>query len=340
MNKKGPFRHKILSGLLILLTLTVVSTSTLAFASPVNVQSRSAILEFDGQRLAVPKDQYIFMINGTNYVPIRFLSYALNKHVAWDAKTKTVIVKEPTELEKVQLKEYLVNLVIRDDQPSATGGSPLSVTPMQARFVFENEPKALPDGQSVYNLNGWIYVPIRFMSESIGIEIRWDGKTGTISAETPAYQDAQKQEGKPAGDNPKGEATPPVPAAPSQPAAPPAVPAPSGGGGGGAVSKPSKESIESAAEQQLQVLRDQCVSSLTGLGLQYLGESDEQKKNDLIAQGQAKLAECTSQFNQIVSQTESQLTANGYSTEILQYFRDTFERELATGRELLEGLLP
>lgn len=310
----------------VLLGLHLTALSAFAATPQVKVESRAADIVFDGKRLAIPQGQYIFMINGTNYVPIRFISYALQKNVGWDPKTKTVTVQEPNKQEQAMLKEYLINAVAKDGQLSAEGGKKLSVAPVQAKFVFEGKTVQLPKGLSGYMLNNSIYVPIRFMSESVGTEIKWDGKTGKITAETPAYKKQQDQAQTDTGTETGTDGGGAIGGSPGGP------------GPGSGSDNTSYASITANAEKQLNALKDGCYGSLMDLGMKYLASSDEQEKKQLLAQGDAKLTECTNSFNQIIAKTEQQLTANGHSTAILADYRKAFEDEIKAGRELMKGM--
>lgn len=318
-------RRKVWAAVLsVTLGLFALQASAGAATKPttVKVESRAADLVFDGQKLAIPNNQYIFMVNGTNYVPVRFTGYALQKNVQWDPVTKTVTVKDPTELEAKTLKEYLMNAVIQDNVSSAKGGTKLTITPVQAKFVFDGKVVTLPKGQSVYNLNGSIYIPVRFMSESVGTEIKWDGKSGKISAESPAYKKQQEENANPNNPNPNNPDG-------QQPGTNP------GGTPGGTTpgAKPTYESITSSTEQQLRSLESTCTTNL--MNIVTSSASGTQKKTDL----DNTLSQCKSQFNSIVNGAEQQLTSNGYSTAIIAEYRSYFEQQLKAGEDLLKALL-
>ncbi|KRE51282.1 stalk domain-containing protein [Paenibacillus sp. Soil522] len=82
-------------------------------AKPVKVQSVSVRLNFNGRNLTLPAGQYAFALQGTTYVPLRFIAYAL-QNVQWDAKNTSVAVNAPSSQELTYLGEYLDNLKIID----------------------------------------------------------------------------------------------------------------------------------------------------------------------------------------------------------------------------------
>ncbi|WP_169306620.1 copper amine oxidase N-terminal domain-containing protein [Cohnella pontilimi] len=298
----------------------------------VKVQSKSVQLVFDGKTLALPQGQYVFMVNNTNYVPLKFFSNALRKSVKWEAKTKTVTVNEPTAEELVLLQDYFLASVAKQGQLSSKGGVQLKVSTIQAKFIFEGKAKVLPKGQSAYIVNGSMYVPIRFMSESVGTNIQWDGKAGRITAESAAYK-KEKLEGQ----QDPWEGTGDPPSAGGDGGTIGGGGAGGGaGGGGGTPAKPSYESITGNAESQLHALENSCINQLMGIASSASGASAE-KKEELKSQGQAVVSQCTASFNQIVNDTEQLLKTNEYSTGIIQQFRDYFNKQLAAGQAILES---
>ncbi|WP_376744668.1 stalk domain-containing protein, partial [Paenibacillus typhae] len=62
-------------------------------------------------------------------------------------------------------------------------------------------------------LNGSLYVPLRFLSESVGNKISWDQKTKTITAASAGYQ--EQSGGSTGGATPSVTATPAPTSAPS-----------------------------------------------------------------------------------------------------------------------------
>jgi hypothetical protein len=294
------------------------STTSKAATSTIKVQSMNVKMIFDGVSIQPPAGQYVFMYNNTTYVPLRFMSYALQKSVSWDAKNVKVTVAEPNSSELVVIKEYLMNAT--NGNSASAGAKNLVLNQVKASYVFSGATKALPAGQSSFILNGSLYVPLRFLSESVGHNISWDQKTKTITAASKAYQE---QGG-------------------TKDTSPGATPAPTdttGAAGGAAGSgKVSYETITSETEAKLTELRNQSESTLMSIALEYLRANDEASKNSIKAKGAQQLASFTSNFNSIIADTEQKLNSNGYSTAIISQYRSEFESELAKGKKLAEGM--
>lgn len=298
----------------------VPSATTKAANPTIKVQSMNVNMIFDGVSIGTPAGQYVFMYNNTTYVPLRFMSYALQKSVAWDAKNVKVTVAEPSKSELVVIKEYLMNAT-KGNSASAVSKN-LVLNQVKASYVFNGATKALPNGQSSFILNGSLYVPLRFLSESVGNNISWDQKTKTITAASKAYQE-QVNNGK----DPAAVATP----APTDTTG--AV-----GGGSAGTGKVSYESITSEAEAKLVALENQSTSTLMSIAFEYIAASDEASKKSIKARGVQQLASFTADFNSIIADTEQKLNSNGYTTEVINQYKSRFASTLEKGKAIAEGM--
>jgi len=298
--------------------------------SAIKVKSVAFELVFDGKTIQLPAGQYLFVYKGTSYVPVRFISYALQKSVKWDGATKRVTVAEPTANERTVLQEYLMNAAGTKGQASSKGDVALTASPIGTSFLFDGTARTLPAGQTAYILNNSVYVPVRFMSESIGTEIKWDAAVHRIAGESQAYRDSQQPiggNGSQTGNGGSGTGTGSTPGG--------SVP----GGGGVAPVKPTEQQIKSETEQQLQSLYASAQSTFMSLLQQYSSATDEATKKSIYSQGESYLAQITAQFNQLMTQTEAKLTANGYGTSMIAEFRTRFDSEIAAARQSVEYLL-
>lgn len=298
--------------------LTTASTKS----NTVKAQTQNVQMVFDSVNLSPPKGQVVFTYNNTIYVPVRFMSYALQKTVTWDAKNLKVTVAEPSSSELVIIKEYLMNSV--NINTDVTISKTVKLNNVKISFVFNGAAKALPAGLSSYSLNGTLYVPLRFLSESVGNVITWDQTTKKITANSKTYQEQvdSKNVGK----------------APSSTPSPSATTAPSQTGNGSAAGKVSYGEITSATEAKLNALKAQSQSTLMSIAFEYLDAKDEASKSSIKAKGLQQLSAFTASFNSIVADAEQKLKANNYSTDIINQYRATFEAELEAGKTLAEGM--
>ena len=91
--------------------------------------------------------------NGTTLVPMRAIFEAMGASVEWDGTTQTVIsVKDDTTISLTLNKETAI-----------VNGESISLA-VPAKLI-----------------NGNTMVPLRFVSESLGAEVNWDGGSKTIT---------------------------------------------------------------------------------------------------------------------------------------------------------------
>lgn len=299
-----------------------VSTVTAKTSNSIKVQNVDVTMLFDGVALQPPAGQYVFMYNNTTYVPLRFMSYALQKSVGWDAKNLKVTVADLSSSELVVIKEYLMNAT----DSSAFASKNIALNNVNASYVFNGNNKALPKGQSSYLLNGSIYVPLRFLSESVGNSISWDQKTKTISANSKSYEEnSANVNSNNNGTSPSASTAPTATAAPTD-----ANGAGSGSAGTGS-GKVSYESITSATEAKLNALESQSASTLMGTLGEYLSAKDDATRESIKAKGKQQIASFRASFNSIIADAEQKLNNNGYSTAIIQQYKDAFDASLQGG---------
>ncbi|MBP3964814.1 stalk domain-containing protein [Paenibacillus lignilyticus] len=313
----------------LLFTALIFTAHSIVAAAPsaaLKVKTSSFNMVFDGKTLVLPDGQYVFAVNGTSYVPLRFVSYALQKSVQWDAKTSQVTVANPNKQEAIVLKDYLANVIAHGNEVSAKGGVSVQLTPKSVKVVVDGKAKVLPEGQSGYIVNGALYVPVRFMSEAVGTAIQWDPVKKQVSAESAAYraEHGSHETGNTGTGGSNGGTTGGSTGG-------------STGGGSGPV-KPSYESITANAEARLTSLQNSCQAALMDIGIQYISTDDAKLKESLKNKGYAKLDECTASFNKVVGEVEAQLKANGYSTAIIADYRKEFNSQVEAGRDIMKGM--
>lgn len=318
------------------LLISITPVMAAAGPAPIKVTSVNAKIVFDGQTIQPPAGQHVFIIKNTTYVPLRFIAYALNKSVAWDNKTKKVAVSDPSSAEKVTIKDYLANAVNRVNT-AKTKEVVTYLTESKVTYTFDGTAKTVPSGLSSYMLDGTLYVPLRFLSESVGAEIGWNQKTKTITGTS-----ANTGSNPVTSPTPTPTSTTPVSspsASPTATAAPSASPAPGGNGGaggaGGQTGKVSYEQITGEAESKLNALKGEAFSTFFGLYSEYTNATDAAAKEKLKAQGKAKLGQFTSSFESIVADAEAKLKANGYSTSIISQYRSEFQSQIQLGMDML-----
>lgn len=323
-----PVSVAVIALLMYILPMTVFATGNNVKVLPVGTH-----FIFDGNQVKPPAGQFSFSYQSTTYVPLRFVSYALQKSVEWDGKLKKVTVSDPTPNQLVSIKENIMNS--QAIKNTAIPSNKISIEPIKVSFVFNGLSKSLPTGQVGFLYKGTLYVPIRFVAESTGSYVTWDPNTKTVIGKSKANLDKEKASETTTSDNnakPESEKL----------TSPETATNPSSGGGtstGATSGKVSYDDITSATQKKLESLRAESKAALLGLAKEYVSAADDAAKKKLLAEGQKKLDGFTSTFESIVKDTEAQLKANGYSTEIINQYRKTFNEEIEAGKQLAKGLL-
>ncbi|WP_341280678.1 stalk domain-containing protein [Paenibacillus sp. FSL H8-0537] len=337
------FKSAMLLGLMLCLMLPYMASAQGGSSSNKAIIAKplSVSLAFDGEELELPSGQYVFEFQSRTYVPVRFVSFALQKTVKWNSDTATVTVAKPTAEEAAALKEQLAGVIAAGEETAAAAAAPVSIrlTAVQASFIFEGKEQALPENQSAYYYKGSIYVPLRFMAEASGAAIKWDSRTGAVTGETAAYQQEQAEAGGSEGSGSAGSGgTQPGTTEGSQPGT-----GGSGqpGTGGGIVDNTPKlafEVITSEAEAKLETLKTEATSTLSNLYMTFVAARDEATKEQVKLQAQTEVARIKSDFEAILADTSARLTANGHSTAVIAEYRAAFEKDLATVLSYAESL--
>ncbi|HVI42246.1 MAG TPA: WG repeat-containing protein [Anaerovoracaceae bacterium] len=108
-------------------------------------------------------DQEPMIKSGRSLAPIRGIAEALGYYVTWDAKTNTATLQNETKIIKLSVGSQTAIVNTFDDKKPA-------------ETIRLDAPAEL--------IGGRILVPIRFLADNIGAEVKWNGSTQTISIKT------------------------------------------------------------------------------------------------------------------------------------------------------------
>lgn len=135
--------------MLVYLIVIILSMSNVAFAEKViDVRVNGDVIEFDNPPI---------IVEGRTLVPLRKIFEALDIYVTWDGDTRTVFAYKDNTIITIPVDSKIAT--IRTDENSVETVE-LDV-PAQ---VFEAR----------------TYVPVRFIAESIGADVKWFGETRTV----------------------------------------------------------------------------------------------------------------------------------------------------------------
>lgn len=138
--------------ILLLLIVTVLVNGFALTASAASKPPTFVTVVMDGTQLWFPDAQAFIDENQRTLVPVRFVAEALGAKVGWEAEKRAV---------PIQKDNQSIRLTI--------GSNIATVNGEEATF----------DTQAVMQ-GGRTFVPLRFVSEILGIEVEWDGKTNTV----------------------------------------------------------------------------------------------------------------------------------------------------------------
>ena len=141
---------KKLSKLLLLISVFILGISVSVLAK------EDLYLVVDGQK--VETDAACFIEKDRTLVPIRFISEALGSKVYWDNEAKNVTITSQDESQKIDLFINSVNAKINEN----------------------NEIKDVTLDVPAKIVNSRTFVPVRFISETLGVEVNWDNDNKVV----------------------------------------------------------------------------------------------------------------------------------------------------------------
>lgn len=120
----------------------------------------------DGQKIWFPDAQAFVDENNRTLVPVRFIAEKMGANVGWEPKTMTV---------PIERDDLHIVLTIGESKALVNG----------KEMVFDT--KAIASG-------GRTFVPLRFVSEVLGAEVKWDSPTSTVFISTKEDANAKYDE--------------------------------------------------------------------------------------------------------------------------------------------------
>ncbi|HUC91962.1 MAG TPA: copper amine oxidase N-terminal domain-containing protein [Paenibacillus sp.] len=117
----------------------------------------------DGQKIWFPDAQAFVDENNRTLVPVRFVAEKMNAKVGWQSETMTV---------PIERGDQQIQLTIGENK------------------VIVNGKEAAFDTQAIMS-GGRTFVPLRFVSEVLGAEVKWDGSTSTVFISTKEDAEAK-----------------------------------------------------------------------------------------------------------------------------------------------------
>jgi hypothetical protein len=182
--------------IILILTIALLIPAGQAFAADtsetIKVSFAPIHYVIDGVDYAPPETQLGFITSeGNTYVPLRFVASILNKTVAWDGPNSKVTVAAPTSEDWKTIRDYLSTQEVKNSKIQPVDKSTMKTTSIlintrEVSYEFNGklvQPNAKTPGL-FYNSS--IYVPLRFIYESLGYEPSFNAGTYLIETNTDA----------------------------------------------------------------------------------------------------------------------------------------------------------
>ena len=140
-------------------------------------------VEFNGEAKALSnvngQQVYPVLYGGTTYVPIRAIGYLLGLNVDWEQATRTVLLDKPGDGQTADIK------TAKPDSPKKTGTQAIRPTidpGIKVKYNGEAQTMKTATGATVYPMidGGTTYLPIRAVSNMLGLEVDWEQSTQTV----------------------------------------------------------------------------------------------------------------------------------------------------------------
>ena len=143
--------------------ITIITVLMLLLSFPVYAEGLPAAVSvtIDGQPVMFP-DAQPYIVNGRTMIPIRFISENMGGKVSWEQSTKTVTLKQGS-----------ITIVLEIGKTSAAVVD--SSTSKRGTKIFDAAP-VIKDSRT--------FVPLRFVSETMGCGVSWDNNTKTVAIRT------------------------------------------------------------------------------------------------------------------------------------------------------------
>jgi hypothetical protein len=139
----------------LLLFIVIIFNPMVNISSAVAKTDIKVIIDGEVQNFDNPP----LMVNNSTMVPMRTIFEALGAKIYWDAKTESVTA----------LKDGIIIFIKLNHSSARVNG------------------KELPLVQPAKIINGYTYVPLRFVSESLEAKVEWNNKSQTIHIQSNAW---------------------------------------------------------------------------------------------------------------------------------------------------------
>ena len=161
-----------------LLTLLMFFT-----VQPILAQTYGVTVYVDSKKIAFPDQEPFIDSNNRTLVPIRFIAEEMGATVEWRADSRMVIIEyDKGEVEKStidKIKDFFSLQNLMKQLKYLVNRTLIGLQIGESKALVNGEWKTF-DTKPVI-VNGRTMVPLRFISETMGAKVDWDGATRTVN---------------------------------------------------------------------------------------------------------------------------------------------------------------
>lgn len=170
------------------LALSLTAVPAAAVTGPQQIQAVYSDIKvmLDGEFLVLTdangKTVEPFSLNGTTYLPVRAVAGALGLKADWNAETHTVVLTSGGE-----------QTTATTENPAKGRNITIGITADYAdiKVTLDGKPLALTDANGnvvePFAVEGTTYLPIRAISNALGLEVGWDGEYHVVTLSTEPF---------------------------------------------------------------------------------------------------------------------------------------------------------
>ncbi len=122
-----------------------------------------------------PTEPFIF--SGRTYLPVRAIASALGLAVGWDGETNTVTLQSGGELDYGYGEPAKTKLVSKE-----------TITYRNIKILLNGVEVPTDTEPFIRNANNTTYLPVRAISEALGLDVDWDEATSTVILSSAATE--------------------------------------------------------------------------------------------------------------------------------------------------------
>ncbi|MCQ6561796.1 stalk domain-containing protein [Paenibacillus mendelii] len=198
---KGRFKvmKKNLSALLVFVLIVFCVSALPAAAETVSKQGKVTITPIDVDGKKTEADILSISFNNSLYLPLRATSQLLGFKISWNQEDRAVYITTGST----------TSVASTNNENGIKVGVTVSVLKSNTSIYVDGKPVQLLDTNQnrIYpvSFNNNLYLPIRALATSLGLEIEWDSMNGQVNINTQATDKLKGEKGETGPQGPEGD---------------------------------------------------------------------------------------------------------------------------------------